>query len=251
MTRVRVQVLERSIDCLVALSGGPRTMTEVARATELPKGTVHRLLLALDYEGLVVRDPVDSRYMLGPGFLRLVMAALEGMSSMTSAARPMLLELWRKTDETILLHTRVGAERVCIEEMPSPQAIRYSAAVGSTAPIFLGSAGRVILAVSPPRERERLLRAVDVDAERSPAFPTLEALTEELDAIRERGWASSFGERVPGGAAISVPVRWQEGVVLALSVMGPADRLTREQQLRVLPEMRRTAEAIEASATRN
>ncbi|MHB1469827.1 MAG: IclR family transcriptional regulator [Solirubrobacteraceae bacterium] len=248
MTRARVQVLERSIDCLVALSCGPRTMTEVARATDLPKGTAHRLLLALGYENLVVRDPVDSRYTLGPGFLRLVMAAVEGMSSMTSIARPSLVGLSRKTEETILLHTRVGVERVCIEEIPSLQAIRYSAAVGTTAPIYLGSAGRVILAFSPEDQQQRLLESVNIDASTSPAFPTVPELTAELQAIRERGWASSLGERVPGGAAISVPVQWESGLVLALSVMGPADRFTRERQMSFLPDMQQTAKAIEASA---
>jgi DNA-binding IclR family transcriptional regulator len=250
VTAPRVQVLERSIDCLVVLSSGPRTMTEIARATDLPKGTAHRLLTALGYEGRVVRDPVEGRYMLGPGFLRLVMGAVEGMSSMTSVARPILIELWRKTDETILLHTRVGVERVCIEEIPSPQAIRYSAAVGTTAPLYLGSAGRVILAFLPQAERERLLASVTLDAASSPAFPSVEELTVELEAVRERGWATSSGERVPGGAAISVPVHWEKGLILALSVMGPAERFTSERQLEFLPEMRRVAKAIEGSAGR-
>jgi DNA-binding IclR family transcriptional regulator len=178
------------------------------------------------------------------------MGAVEGMSSMTSVARPILIELWRKTDETILLHTRVGVERVCIEEIPSPQAIRYSAAVGTTAPLYLGSAGRVILAFLPQAERERLLASVTLDAASSPAFPSVEELTVELEAVRERGWATSRGERVPGGAAISVPVHWEKGLILALSVMGPAERFTSERQLEFLPEMRRVAKAIEGSAGR-
>ena len=46
--------------------------------------------------------------------------------------------------------------------------------------------------------------------------------------MRRRGWAQSVGEREPGVASVSAPVRGPSGrVVAAVSVSGPLERLTR------------------------
>ncbi len=50
-----------------------------------------------------------------------------------------------------------------------------------------------------------------------------------LSAVRRRGWAQSVGEREPGVASVSAPVRGPAGrVVAAVSVSGPIERLTRQ-----------------------
>ena len=47
--------------------------------------------------------------------------------------------------------------------------------------------------------------------------------------MRRRGWAQSVGEREPGVASVSAPVRGPSGrVVAAVSVSGPIERLTRQ-----------------------
>ena len=49
-----------------------------------------------------------------------------------------------------------------------------------------------------------------------------------LAGVRRRGWAQSVGEREPGVASVSAPVRGPSGrVVAAVSVSGPLERLTR------------------------
>jgi DNA-binding IclR family transcriptional regulator len=50
-----------------------------------------------------------------------------------------------------------------------------------------------------------------------------------LAAVRRRGWAQSVGEREPGVASVSAPIRSSSGrVVAAVSVSGPIERLTRQ-----------------------
>jgi len=50
-----------------------------------------------------------------------------------------------------------------------------------------------------------------------------------LSGVRRRGWAQSVGEREPGVASVSAPVRGSSGrVVAAVSVSGPIERLTRQ-----------------------
>jgi len=50
-----------------------------------------------------------------------------------------------------------------------------------------------------------------------------------LSAVRRRGWAQSVGEREPGVASVSAPVRGPNNkVVAAVSISGPIERLGRQ-----------------------
>jgi DNA-binding IclR family transcriptional regulator len=80
----------------------------------------------------------------------------------------------------------------------------------------LAELAQVLLAWEEP---ERLHRGLQGARFNAPA----------LAAVRRRGWAQSVGEREPGVASVSAPVRGANGrVVAAVSVSGPVERLTRQ-----------------------
>jgi DNA-binding IclR family transcriptional regulator len=246
MTTHRVQSVERAVDILMSLSTTPRTLTEVARETALPKGTAFRLLSSLGYQDLVVKAPQGGLYSLGPGFLRASQGVLSGLGVLTYVAKRPLTRLWEETSETVALHVRVGIERVCIEELPSPLPIRYVAEVGASAPLWIGSAGKVLLAAMDPGDVEKVIAAMPLvtRADGSTLDPT--ALRTEIDGARRRGWAMSAGERIVGAAAVSVPIRWSPAVEASLSILGPANRLTRRRRAELAPALRDTARTVEA-----
>ena len=78
-----------------------------------------------------------------------------------------------------------------------------------------GSAAQVLLAWEEPERMHRGLRGAKFTAT-------------TLAGVRRRGWAQSVGEREPGVASVSAPVRGPAaGCVAAVSVSGPIERLTR------------------------
>jgi DNA-binding IclR family transcriptional regulator len=240
----RIQAVERSIDILMALSEGPRTLTEIARATDLSKGTVFRMLASLNHERLVIKDTVGNRYLLGPGFLRLVQGMMAGLGSISAGAKPVLEALRDSTGETVALHVGIGSERICIEEFQSRSSIRYSSYPGAAAPLYLGSAGKVLIAFLDPDDRERALRLVD--SLPPDEKPDMDELRAEVERVAKQGYALSLGERIPGAAAISVPVRGHRFLV-SLSVLGPESRFPRKRRLELLPEIQKAAAAVEAA----
>lgn len=247
----RVQSVERGIDILTALASGQKTVTEVAKATRLSKGTAFRLLASLSYQNLVIKDPVENVYSLGPGFLRLVDGATQGLSVVTSLARPALAHLRDLTGETIALHVRLGAERICIGELTSLQPIRYSASVGALAPVHVGAAGKVLLAFMPEVELARLLPSLSLHPVNGNSVISLSNLKRELAAVHRQGYACSVGERTPGAAAITVPVKGPQGLIIALSVLGPASRLPRASQLRFLKFLKKASTDIREALSFN
>jgi DNA-binding IclR family transcriptional regulator len=118
--------------------------------------------------------------------------------------------------------------------------------VGSRIPLHVGASGKVILAFTEADERERILDGLSYEAFTSATISRRERLVEELTLVRQRGWAMSMGERIPGAAGVSVPVRGASGLVLSLSLLGPAERLTADRRSDITKLLLETAQSIEA-----
>ena len=94
--------------------------------------------------------------------------------------------------------------------------LRDSIPVGATLSMAAGSAAQVLLAWEEPDRLHRGLYGASFNA-------TM------LSQVRRRGWAQSVGEREPGVASVSAPVRGPSGRVLAaLSISGPIERMGRQ-----------------------
>lgn len=220
----RVQAVERSLDILHCLSGGPQNLTDIAFATGLSKATTFRLLATLSHRSIVMKDARTSSYMLGPGCLALVDGVMAGLGALASAGRSTLERLRTESRETVQIHVRVSNQRVCVAEIPSPQPIRYSTAVGATAPLHVGSAGKVLLALMEPPELDRVLQSITLHPVTEATITDLPVLLQELRLTRERGYAISHGERFEGASGLSAPVRAGR-VLAAVSILGPSSRL--------------------------
>lgn len=245
----RVQSVDRAIDILMTLVAGPKTLTDVCRATELPKGTAFRLLHSLSDRGLVIKDPGrDHLYMLGPNLLRFAQGVTLGLGSIGTLAAPVLEGVSEQTQETVTLHVRIGVERVCIFVIPSPSALRYTASPGSKAPLHVGAAGMTLIAFLGEEEIERVLSSLPQPLETLTDGTVTEmgTLRRRLTDVRRRGYAISAGERVPGAAAVSVPLRAHGELVAALSILGPASRLPRRRLAEVAEELQGASSEIEA-----
>ena len=140
------------------------------------------------------------------------------------------------TDETVALYVRVGVERICLEEMVSPQNIRFTAGKGSVFPLCSGSSGKILLSQLEAPQLALLLKNVKLTALGPNTITDKKLLMEELNQVREQGYATSFGERVAGGASISLAIR-NHFCPAALAVMGPESRLTTEVMMKHLKEI--------------
>jgi len=219
--------------------------TACTRATGLSKGTAFRLLGSLNHRQFVIRDPVEGGYLLGPVFLRLFESVMGDLGSIAKVANPVLRDLTVESGETVTLHVRSGLERICVAESPSDQLIRYTASVGATAPLHVGSAGKVLLAFMPEKRLRQTLASLPLTAVAAATITDRSALEEEIATVARQGWGLSSGERIAGAGAISVPVRAASGFVLALSILGPADRLTVNRRLDLLESLQNGARTIE------
>ncbi|MCG2622359.1 IclR family transcriptional regulator [Arthrobacter sp. I2-34] len=208
-----VGVIDKAVMVLDTLEAGPTTLAQLVAATGLARPTVHRLALALVHHRLVARD-VQGRFILGSRLVELASAA--GEDRLIAAAGPVLLQLRDATGESAQVFRRQGDFRVCVASAERPVGLRDTIPVGTQLSMKAGSAAQVLLAWE---DHERLLEGL-----RAARFtPTV------LAGVRRRGWGQSLGEREPGVASVSAPVRGPSGrVIAAVSISGPIERLTRQ-----------------------
>ncbi|MEJ2579466.1 MAG: IclR family transcriptional regulator [Kineosporiaceae bacterium] len=208
-----VGVLDKAATVLSALEAGPATLAQLVAATGLARPTTHRLAVALEHHRLVGRD-MQGRFVLGPRLAELAAAA--GEDRLLASAAPVLTALRDQTGESAQLYRRQGDLRVCVAAAERPMGLRDSIPVGSTLTMLAGSAAQVLLAWEEPDRLHRGLQGARFGAT-------------TLSAVRRRGWAQSLGEREPGVASVSAPVRGpSDRVIAAVSISGPIERISRQ-----------------------
>ncbi len=208
-----VGVLDKAMGVLAALESGPASLSQLVAGTGLSRPTAHRLAVALEHHGMVSRDDAGL-FVLGPRLNDLAAAAIG--DRLGAAAGPVLSLLCDTTGESAQLFRRQGMDRVCVAVAERPTGLRDTIPIGETLSMQAGSAAQVLVAWEDPDRLTRLLPAARFTAS-------------TLAGVRRRGWAQSVGEREPGVASVSAPVRSPRGKVIgAVSVSGPIERLTRQ-----------------------
>jgi DNA-binding IclR family transcriptional regulator len=218
-----VQVLDRAVAVLDAVANsGASSLADLVEDTTLARPTAYRLAVALEQHGLLARDE-DGRFVLGGRLRFWGSLAARGLPV---AAQPVLAELAATTGESAQLYVREGDRRVCVAVHERAAGLRDTVPLGAVMPLTRGSGGKILLAWSDDLGDHGIAPA-------------------ELAAIRRRGWAESVGEREPGVASVSAPVRDSAGrVVAAISVSGPIGRLGEHPGRRLARSVASAAERL-------
>jgi DNA-binding IclR family transcriptional regulator len=237
-----MSTIVRGAEVLKKLCKGTHRLSDISRQLRFSKASTHRLLDSLQRAGLVAQDPVTSHYYIGPLIFQLSSNPLVVHGNLIEPALEDLKQLNYTTHETVALFIRLGTQRICLEELPSAETIKYVAGRGYAVPVHLGSPGKILLAQMSDDELEKLLDKIEFDAKPSKVGREKQLLKREVAKARKDRFAVGFGQRVPGSASLSVAIRNYVAPV-ALTVLGPQDRI-RAKTGPLLKEMKLVAGRI-------
>jgi DNA-binding IclR family transcriptional regulator len=140
--------------------------------------------------------------------------------------------------ETIVLSVRSGDSRVHIDSLEGGHAMRRTADLGVHVPLYAGASSKILLAGLDDEELEEYLARADRVQFQENTITSVEALRDEVNLIRRRGYAESKSEFRTGGSAIAVGIKNYEGnTVAAIDVLTPQPRYSaqhREQCINVM-----------------
>ncbi|WP_158238273.1 IclR family transcriptional regulator [Pollutimonas nitritireducens] len=199
-------------------------LQEIGDRIQLSKATTFRLVNSLCGAGYLVKLE-DQRYCLSMKLVKLAGVVASGLS-VRDMARPTMVEIGRKTGETVSLNAVVGTDRVCIDVVEAESRLTHIVNLGEHAPLFYGATGKVLLAHLPPDEQSAIISALPADFSMESA-----ELKARLAQIRKSYYAVTKSERVAGSLAISVALfDMDDRGMYALTLTGPEERMRDEQE---------------------
>jgi IclR family acetate operon transcriptional repressor len=238
----------RVVDILELLATSPDglVLRDVSAQLEAPKSSLLPLLRALTARGYLAQGRAGE-YRLGPGAVDLG-AAAPTPNALIEAARPAVVDLMRRTGETVFVGTLSSdhASIVYVDKVDSDHIIRYAGGVGDRRPLHATSIGKAILAFLPAGERDDILKSLSLSRHTERTVTSLPALRASLEEVRKTGVCVTIDELVVGASGIAAPIFDRHGRVAgACAIGGPTDRV--RPRLRALAtEVKATVRAVSA-----
>lgn len=222
------------------------TLSEVAEQADMNRAAARRFLLTLVREGYA---DLDGKYFsLRPKILELGFSALASMN-LPEVVQPVLNDLADKLQESCFCVVLDGDSAVYIAAAKSKRVINVSIELGSRAPAYCMSSGRMLLASLKAEELDSVLEGIKLDSITENTITSKLKLRTAIREARAKGYSIVDQEYEIGLRSISVPVSDRTGTVIAaLNVCCPSPRYTVEEMIqKVLPALLDSASRIALS----
>ncbi len=193
---------------------GELSLTEIARLLGRNTSSTYRLIVTLEKNDFLRRNPLNKRYSLGSMILRLGQAA-DGRQDLIAAAHPYLVRINREFNENVTVYVYENYRRLCLDRIESSHPLRQSVEIGQDLSLTRGAGGKALLAWMDPKVRTSVLLSEGGCTE------------DDLAKIRSDGYSVTYDEIGHGNIGIGAPIFGPDGkITAALNMSGPVPRMT-------------------------
>lgn len=239
-----VQSVDRAFDLLEVLAEADRPLPlgEVAQRVGLTSPTAHRLLRTMQARGYIAQN--ESRYYSpGPALIALGRGATPALAVL---AQPILYELEQISNETANLAMLDQDLVAYIAQVPSRHHMRMFTEVGRRVLPHASGVGKAILSTLPEARVREILRRTGLPRYTPSTITDEPAFFADLRESRRRGFAIDDGEQEVGVRCIAVALPGP-GVSAAVSISGPAARVTDAVSARFVEALTGAARSLRAA----
>lgn len=207
------------IEALAENNGKAKSLKELSQLTDLPKGTIHRIITTLVNLGYVDKDS-DSQYSLGLKITSLSAVILNHLE-ITKVAQEGLNELAQETNLTSHLGTIDNDSLLYLSKANSNLSIQTTSYIGQRSYLHSTSLGKALCAYLP---EERVVNSLL--SKGMPKFTenTIQAVNEylqEINKVRDCGYAVDNEENEKYVRCIAAPIFDHNNEVIAsISISG-------------------------------
>lgn len=228
----------------VAKRGVAVRPSDLVDALGLPKPTMHRLLQTAEQEGFLQRDLDGRSYGPGP---RLRALAVSTMSSehLRTGRLTILRGVAEQIGETCNLATADREGMTYLDRVETEWPLRIQLPIGTQVPFHCTASGKMYLSTLRPHILKTVLTTRPLEKRTESTLTDFDKIKAELEATRERGYATDDEEFMTGMTALAVPILDGRGKLLAtLSAHAPMQRRSLSALKTYLPALRKGAEEL-------
>lgn len=209
------------------------TIEEIADESESTTSTVHRHLVTLRKRGYVTH--IDGQYRLSLLFLTHGGKTRDRLIASDMLDRR-VRQISEQTGERAQFMIEENGERVYVHTHSAPSGVKTDTRVGKRGTLHVSAGGKAILANLPEERLDSILEESSFRLVTNNTITDRESMIDELETIRERGYAFNDEESTEGLRAVGVPICFDNGTVFgAISVSGPAHRFRGDYFYEELP----------------
>jgi IclR family pca regulon transcriptional regulator len=242
-----IESLDRGLRVFELFGADPRPMTlsDLAKAADLPRATARRILFTLERAGYVASD--GKLFTLTPRVLVLAASFLSS-NQVVAVLQPVLDRLASTAQEISSLAVLDGHEVIFIARASPARVFSAGIDLGYRLPAYCTSVGRAMLGKYSNSDLAAALAAMELKAMTPLTVTDRDLLLATIMTDREKGYSLVDREAEPGFRSISVPVRRYDGEIVAAINMGAhVDRVSTGEMIdRFLPLLREAADSVKS-----
>jgi DNA-binding IclR family transcriptional regulator len=149
-------------------------------------------------------------------------------------ARPILERLSIESQEDAGISVLQGTHAVILDRVEGPHPLKIVEAMRQPIPLYCGAFRKVLLAYQPSPWIDEYIRSTKLIRFTARTIVSKSSLRHELQTIRERGYASSYGEFLADSAGVAAPVFGpRDEIQAALFIWGPYSRMNERAETRL------------------
>jgi IclR family pca regulon transcriptional regulator len=231
-----IESLDRGLRVLQSfgIEHRPMTLSDIAKASNLPRATARRILLTLQKSGFVAGD--ERLFSLTPRVLALASAYLSS-NQIVAVMQPLMDDISTKAKEVCSLAILDGQEAVFVARASPARVFSAGIDIGYRLPAYCTSVGRVLLGRLSNDELTSAIDAMTLTAHTPETVTDKSIVIATIISDRNKGYSLVDREAEPGFRSISVPIHRYDGAVVAAANIGAhVDRITTGEMIdRFLP----------------
>ncbi len=216
--------------------------SEIATRMEIPKSTAHVYLRTLESTGYVVNQ--NGEYSLSYKFLSTG-SRIKYRSRIYQVSKLELKRLTEATGELVTLVIEEAGQSVILHEEFEDQSLELGIYPGMTLPSHSHAPGKAILAHMSDERLEEFLETRGLPQVTDHTITDRGTLLDELEDIRQQGYAVDWDQQVNGMGLLAVPIIVEGELKACLGIAVPTGRMKNESYQRtLLQEAEESADTI-------
>ena len=241
--RYFISSLSKGLSVLQAFveAGHPLTLSEIANALGANNTTATRLCYTLTELGFIHKDG-QRRYHLTPKVLTLGHSYISGLA-WQEVAKYYLEVLFKEVQETVNLSILEGSEIIYIIRIRKRKYLPFDIQTGTKLPVYCTAMGKVLMAMGSPEKVKPILKVLEFKPLTARTLTRLDKFNDELDKVREKGYAINDEELSIGNRAVGAPIIDKHNyAVAAINIAVPTTEYSRSQmEKKLAPRVIKTA----------
>ncbi len=226
----QISMITKSFEVLELLSKNPYglTLQEVVTQLQYPKSSLYKIVSNLQELGYLGREMDSSRYFLSRKLLTLGVTAFNS-SNIIERSKEYMKLLRDEVGESVMIGTLIDDEVVLLEQLTGSLDFVFTLKQGMKFNLYSTAPGKVILAFLDKSKQNEIVDNLQLEAINEYTITDKTLLKQELEIIRQQGYAADINETVEGVHCIAAPI-WDEtkNAIACVWTSGPAGRLPKK-----------------------